>query len=367
VRKGETSTEILSVTNDRGFVRSLEVFDKQVFSQDVSNYKLVRFNDIAYNPSRINVGSAARCEFLDGGAVSPMYVVVRCKKTLLPQYLLYFIKSDVGLQHIAHRCIGAVRFMLRFKDLEHIELPIPPIHEQERIIRILDEADALRRLRANACARASQIQPALFNAMFGEPRKNPHEWPRGLLSDVIHSAKDGPHVSPKYVEMGVPFLSTRNVRAGQIVWEDLKYISPEEAKIHWRKSKPERGDVLYTKGGTTGLAKAIDFDTEVAVWVHIAVLKTNQDIADPVWLESMLNTRYCYAQSQELTHGIGNRDLGLTRMVNIQIYIPPLNLQQDFSKRVLELSKFEAAQTVSRYRLDNLFQSLIQSAFQGGL
>ena len=44
VRKSEMSAEILSVTNANGFVRSLDVFDKQVFSQDSSNYKLVSFN-----------------------------------------------------------------------------------------------------------------------------------------------------------------------------------------------------------------------------------------------------------------------------------------------------------------------------------
>src|SRR5882762_4456154 len=118
MRKGETLAEILSVTNTRGFVRSLDVFDKQVFSEDARNYKLVRFNDLAYNPSRINVGSIARCEFQGGGAVSPMYVVVRCRRTLLPQFLLFFLRSSTGLQHIAHNCAGAVRFMLRFRDLE---------------------------------------------------------------------------------------------------------------------------------------------------------------------------------------------------------------------------------------------------------
>ena len=98
VRKGETLAEILSVTNANGFVRSLDVFDKQVFSQDSTSYKLVSFNDLAYNPSRINVGSVAACQFPEGGAVSPMYVVVRCRKSLLPQYLLYFLKSDIGRQ-----------------------------------------------------------------------------------------------------------------------------------------------------------------------------------------------------------------------------------------------------------------------------
>ena len=87
------------------------------------------------------------------------------------------------------------------------------------------------------------------------------------MSDVVFEASDGPHVSPHYVDNGVPFLSTRNLRAGEVIWDDLKFISKEDALEQWRKCKPERGDILYTKGGTTGLAKAVDFDTEVAVWV----------------------------------------------------------------------------------------------------
>jgi hypothetical protein len=69
-RKGATEAEMLSVTNTGGFVRSLDVFDKQVYSQDASTYKLVQYNDLAYNPSRINrspdanflkAGLSARC------------------------------------------------------------------------------------------------------------------------------------------------------------------------------------------------------------------------------------------------------------------------------------------------------------------
>jgi type I restriction enzyme, S subunit len=136
-RKGDSEAEILSVTNADGFVRSRDVFDKQVYSEDTSNYKLVRFNDLAYNPSRINIGSVAVCQFKNGGAVSPMYVVVRCGSALVPKFLLYFLKSDLGRQHITHRCVGAVRFQLRFGDLERIQLPIPPREEQERIVGIL--------------------------------------------------------------------------------------------------------------------------------------------------------------------------------------------------------------------------------------
>jgi type I restriction enzyme, S subunit len=368
-RVGTSSVEILSVTNNAGFVRSLDVFDKQVFSEDMSNYKLVKHNDIAYNPSRINVGSVARCGLSGGGAVSPMYIVVRCRESLLSHYLLYYLRSDTGRQHIAHRCVGAVRFQLRYTDLEQLEIPLPPPDEQARIVRILDEADQLRRLRSEADRRTFNLTSALFHQMFGDPSTNPRNWPSGVLGDVIHAAKDGPHVSPEYTEDedGVPFISTRNISPGRIIWEDMKFISRAEAIKHWKKCKPEFGDVLYTKGGTTGMAKAIDFIKDIAVWVHVAVLKTNHDKVDPVWLESMLNSRFCYDQSQQLTHGIANRDLGLTRMIDIRTYIPPLPLQQEYGMCVAKVQKLEIEQIKCRRRLDDLFQSLLHRSFQGEL
>jgi type I restriction enzyme S subunit len=203
--------------------------------------------------------------------------------------------------------------------------------------------------------------------MFGDPVTNPKGWKIGTLGDVIVSAKDGPHVSPVYSDSGIPFLSTRNVRKGELIWEDLKFISFEDAKIHWKKCKPERGDILYTKGGTTGLAKAVDFDKEIAVWVHIAVLKLQQDRVISTWLESMLNTDFCYKQSQELTFGIVNRDLGLQRMPKIKIYIPPLPLQEKFAQIVQKHERFRTQQREAQRQAEHLFQTLLHHAFRGEL
>ena len=75
-RLGPSSATIYSITNDNGFVRSLDLFEKRVFSADTSNYKTVNCGDLAYNPSRINVGSIALCGDAAGGAVSPMYTIV---------------------------------------------------------------------------------------------------------------------------------------------------------------------------------------------------------------------------------------------------------------------------------------------------
>ena len=92
-------------------------------------------------------------------------------------------------------------------------------------------------------------------------------------------------------------LSTRNVRPGELVLEDVKYVSQDTFEELTRIFRPQKGDVLVTKGGTTGYAKAVDFDWAFCVWVHIAVLRPISEI-DPFYLEGAMNSDYCYKQSQ---------------------------------------------------------------------
>ena len=257
--------------------------------------------------------------------------------------------------------------VLNKEKVQQLSIPVPPTAEQERIVDVLNNADDLRKIRAQADRRTSQLIPALFNEMFGDPATNPLHWPSVTLGGLVRAAQDGPHVSPKYAPSGVPFLSTRHIKPGRVVWEDLKFLAEEEAAVQWKKCKPEKGDVLYTKGGTTGIAAAVTTDVAFAVWVHVAVLKTNLEKANPIWLENMLNSPFCYQQSQELTHGIANRDLGLTRMTKLRIYQPPLSLQEEFAERVAEIRELEASQVSSRARLDALFQSTLHRGFAGEL
>jgi type I restriction enzyme S subunit len=225
------------------------------------------------------------------------------------RFLLHVLRS--GYAKFQARGVGSTFINISSEELSNFEVPLVPFSEQRRIAAILDQAEALRAKRRYALAKLDTLTQSLFLDLFGDPATNPKHWPTAQLGDVIHSATDGPHVSPAYADEGVPFVSARHIRRGEILWTDLKFLSGEDAFVHWRKCKPERGDILYTKGGTTGIAKVIDFDQQIALWVHVALLKTNRNRVDPLWLENMLNSDFCYLQSQRLTHGIANRDLGL--------------------------------------------------------
>ena len=91
---------VLSVSNRQGFIKQSEQFeDRNVASDDTSNYKIVEKNDFAYNPARINVGSIARLTKFETGIVSPMYICFRTKDCLLPEYLELFFESRNFFYH----------------------------------------------------------------------------------------------------------------------------------------------------------------------------------------------------------------------------------------------------------------------------
>lgn len=125
----------------------------------------------------------------------------------------------------------------------------------------------------------------------------------------------------------------------------------------------EKGDILYTKGGTTGIAKYIDIDTPFANWVHLAVLKFNSSRLNRIFFESMLNSDYCYSQSQRLTKGIANRDLVLSSMKQIKLFIPPLHLQKQFVDFKVSVDKSKLAIQKSIDELEILKKSLMQEYF----
>lgn len=132
---------ILSVTNNRGFINQSEQFGREVASADLTNYKIVKRNQFAYNPSRINVGSVDLLKTFDEGVLSPMYVVFETNnKKLLPNFFHHHLKTYWFKGHIPMFIQGSVRDSLSFNGLCSMRFFIPSLKEQEAITNILDKA-----------------------------------------------------------------------------------------------------------------------------------------------------------------------------------------------------------------------------------
>ena len=261
------------------------------------------------------------------------------------EYLAYYLQSRyLDLRSLVG---DGLRDGLNLEHVKSIPTPLPPVTEQAAIVRFLDHADR----RIQRYIRAKQKLIALLEeqkqaiihqvvtrgmdaAISLKPTGNnwflevPENWDVIPMRRVISSAIDGPHHSPEYFDRGIPFLSARNIKVDRWSFEDVKFISQPDYESFCQRVKPEVGDVLYTKGGTTGVARVVDLDFPFQIWVHVAVLKVRKVRVLPHFLATVLNARRCYEQSQLLTRGATNQDLGLGRMKDIVFPLPPLAEQE---------------------------------------
>lgn len=137
-----TITQVLSVTNNRGFVRPEEHFAKNVASENLSNYKIINRGEFAYNPSRINVGSIAFLEAFEQGVLSPMYVVFKCFPCIASTYFKHWIKTKEFNKRVSSAAQGSVRSTVDFSSLSTIKINYPTdLQEQQAIAGIISFAD----------------------------------------------------------------------------------------------------------------------------------------------------------------------------------------------------------------------------------
>ena len=132
--KNNAIQNVLSVSNRQGFIKQSDQFEnRNVASEDTSNYKIVEQNDFAFNPARINVGSIARLTTFEKGIVSPMYICFRTQENVAPEYIDYFFESKHFYCEIQKRLEGSVRQCLPFEGLCNIPLSLPSFEMQQLI------------------------------------------------------------------------------------------------------------------------------------------------------------------------------------------------------------------------------------------
>ena len=132
---------VLSVTNSNGFILPEDQFERRVASANLSNYKVIKRFQYAYNPSRINVGSIARLDNWEEGVLSPMYIVFKLDEARInTDYFLHWLSSGEAKQRIKKSAQGSVRKTVGFRDFGRIFMALPSLEEQKDIAQTLNAA-----------------------------------------------------------------------------------------------------------------------------------------------------------------------------------------------------------------------------------
>ena len=282
----------------------------------------------------------------------------------------YFLRSPVVLAAVSNAMAGANLPRINEESLLEIPVPVPPLAEQERLVKLLDEAEELRKLRDQADHRTADLIPSLFQEMFGENVKKPHDRVKlEQIAEVVSGVAKGRKFNGR-LPVEVPYLRVANVQAGHLDLSEIKTIQalPEEVE----ELALRKGDVLLTEGGDfdkLGRGAMLEQDLPNCIHQnHVFRVRVEQSKLNPVYFAKFLLTgeaRGYFLGCAKRTTNLAS--INMTQLRVLPVPLPPLPLQKEFASRVSEIRALQVEQAASRRRLDELFQSMLHRAFQGEL
>jgi restriction endonuclease S subunit len=325
------------------------------------------------------------------------------RKLVLPEFLAWFLRSPqsllwryesqqnaVGLRNLQTTEFLGQRIpvppldiqknvvqyldLLEAKNPSAAEVPLaPPLDEQRRIVARIEQLAAkieeARRLRRQVVQEVEALWPSILTSAYDEAVGIAGKSER--LDDLCQFVTDGTHITPRYVPEGIPFLSVKDITTGQIRFDDARFITREEHLILTKRCRPERGDVLLTKVGTTGFAKAVDVDREFSIFVSLALLRLDKQRLHAKFTEYMLNSSRLKEYSNAGTRGVGNQNLVLKFIRDFPMPAPLLPEQRrivaylDGLQAKVDVLKKLQAETAAE--LGALLPSILDRAFRAEL
>ena len=204
-----------------------------------------------------------------------------------------------------------------------------------------------------------------------KPFEIPESWEWVRLSDVI-DVRDGTHNTPPYYKTGVPLVTSKNLSNGQLDFSDVKYISEDNAMEINKRSKVEKGDILFAMIGSIGNPVLVTEDRAFCI-KNVALFKnfsTKINMKYIFWLLVFLQN-----EMKTIASGGVQSFISLKVFRNYIIPLPPIAEQHRIVARIEELQPdidaYDKAQTelrtIEQRFPDDMKKSLLQYAIEGKL
>lgn len=203
----------------------------------------------------------------------------------------------------------------------------------------------------------------------------PNSWEWVTLGTVLYKLTDGTHKTPKYTQSGIKFVSVKDMSSGHLSLSNTKFISKEEHEELFARCNPEKGDILLSKVGTTGVPAIIDTDETFSLFVSVALLKFNDLLINRNFLYRLLQSPYVQQQAVENTKGIGNKNWVLDKIADTKIPLPPIEEQQRIVDKLNEIMPLIDEYEKLEHQLvelkkkfpDDMKAAVLQAAMEGKL
>ena len=295
--------------------------------------------------------------------------VLTAKDDLILEYLMYYLNyADLSLY-----INGATRGKLTKSSLNSIKIPLPPLDQQKKIAAILDAADAYRQKTKALIKKYDALTQSLFLDMFGDPVRNPKGWEVNFLKKT--TTKIGSGATPRggkqaYKKEGVSLIRSMNVYDNRFKYKNLAFIDEDQA-AKLKNVIVEKGDVLFNITGASICRSSVVPNDVLPARVnqHVSILRPIKSIITSKFLSRFLISKNVKTKLLGVGSGGGAVMEAITKeqLQNIEVIVPPIELQNQFADSVQAIEAQKAQAQASLAQAEDLFNSLLQRAFNGGL
>ena len=272
------------------------------------------------------------------------------------KYLYYALIS----KKLSKYSSGATIPHIYFRDYKKEKIVLISEIEQQKIVSILDKIVSLIEKNKKRIILLEELVKSRFIEMFGDPIKNEKGWEVKKLYEVS-DVRDGTHDSPKYIEIGIPLVTSKNIKKDGISFENVNFISEEDYNNINKRSKVDNGDIIMPMIGTIGNPIIINTDKKFSI-KNVCLIK---------FTNIKLINYYCkYLFSKEFIkiktnfRGGTQKFISLKDIRGIGIPLPPIYLQEEFSQFVEKTDKLKFEVEKSLKEMENLYDSLMQKFFK---
>ena len=329
-KAGEQILETLSISAGIGFVNQAKKFGKELSGKQYVNYSVLRRGDFSFNKGnsrKYPYGCTYMLRDRNVAAVPNAFYSFKIDEQYSDYYEQLFILGYLNRQ--LKRLINTgVRddglFNLYEKDFYNCTILLPPLAEQRAIAEILFTADKLIAVKERLiAAKQKQKRWLMQNLLTGKMRLPgfSDEWEKVMLGEVC-DVRDGTHDSPKYQECGIPFITSKNLSNGKIDFSNVSFISEADHKEFIRRSKVEKGDMLFGMIGTIGNVAIVTSESEFSI-KNVALIKSN-DVMNRHYCFYLLQSDVTMKKFDENKSSGVQQFIALTSIRNLSFQVPPL-------------------------------------------
>lgn len=314
--------DISSVENGTGRIN----YDNKIKTLDAPSRarRSIQENDILLSTVRPNLKAFGFVSNLPQHTIaSTGFAVLRVKESIIPKYLFYNLFTDYMVNQMVSMMGKGSYPSINQNDVSSIQIPLPPLPVQEEIVA---EIESYQKIVDGAKMVVHNYKPKIdIDA----------EWEMVELQSIC-DVRDGTHDSPKYKEEGFPLITSKNIKDGNIDFEDVNLISKEDLEAINKRSFVDDGDIIMPMIGTIGNPIVVKKDREFAI-KNVALIKFNTDSKiDRYYLKYILDSDYFSQYYQLQASGSTQKFISLGFIRSIKIPLAPIETQQ---RIVFEIDK----------------------------